>query len=125
MPIIMVFEHSYFEKLGNQQTDLHITVRNGYKLYALNFKSLCGMNCLLSTVHMNKCLLYSHDLGKLSSGKESELCSSGPLVHLLTVIPLTPTYKHMPTQCGSIWTDADNPWKLSIILKPNFPVQIV
>lgn len=30
MPIIMVFEYSYFNKLDNQQTDLHIAVRNGY-----------------------------------------------------------------------------------------------
>lgn len=71
MPIIMVFEYTYLNKLGNQQTDLHITVRNGHKLYAL--KSLCGINHLLSIVHMNKCFLYSHNSGKVSSDKESEL----------------------------------------------------
>lgn len=124
MPVIMVFEYSYLNKLGNQQTDLHIAVRNGYKLYALNFKSLCVINCLLSIVHMNKCFPYSHNSGKLSSEKQSELCSTSPLVHQ-TVIPLTPTYKHNPTQSGSIWPDAHNPWKLSIILKPNFPIPII
>lgn len=83
------------------------------------------MSCLLSIVHTNKYFLYSHDSGKLSSENKPELCSTGPLAHLLTVIPLAPTYKHILTQFGSIWTDADNPWNFSIILKPNFPIQIV
>jgi len=47
IPIIMVFEYSYFNKLGIQQTDLHTTVRNGYKPSAINFKSLCGIVCLV------------------------------------------------------------------------------
>lgn len=83
------------------------------------------MNFLLSIVHMNKCFLYSHDSGKLSSEKESELCSTAPSAHFLTVIPLAPTYKRILTQFASIWTDADNPWKLTIIPKPNFPIQTV
>lgn len=62
MPIIMVYENN---NLGNQQTDLHITVRNEYKLWALNFNRLCGMSCLLSIMHMNKYFLHSHDSGKL------------------------------------------------------------
>lgn len=50
MPIITVFENN---NLGNQQTDLHTTVKNGYKLCAVNFNSLCGIVCLVSCIPIN------------------------------------------------------------------------
>lgn len=117
VPIIMVFENN---NLGNQKTDLHIKVRNWYKLWALNLTvhvewTVCLVSCIWTNVS------FTVMTQENSSEKKWNLCRAGPSVYLLTDFSHIYIQAHPDTiwSTGPTGTNADKPWKISVLSKPN------
>lgn len=95
MPFITVFEYIYFNKLGSQQTDLHITEIDSDFLHLILRVCVEWTGCLVLCTWTN--VSFTIVAEENCSEKESELSSTSLLVHHLAVILLTPTYKSIPT----------------------------